>query len=193
MTAELEQDDAAGGADGRGPSSQMLLNQLREITGIQDPSFLQEALKASNGDITLAVSLLTDERVKEPSQDTVATELSVEARNAANKEALAKIIDLTHENKDDLQAAIALSLLEAPKIQTDGRDLNRMQEATSAENKRPKRKRCDVWGENPNPNTWRRVDGWPVGLKNVGNTCWFSAVIQVAASGVQGADCRAFV
>ncbi|XP_036282742.1 ubiquitin carboxyl-terminal hydrolase 28 isoform X8 [Pipistrellus kuhlii] len=178
MTAELEQDDAAGGADGRGPSSQMLLNQLREITGIQDPSFLQEALKASNGDITLAVSLLTDERVKEPSQDTVATELSVEARNAANKEALAKIIDLTHENKDDLQAAIALSLLEAPKIQTDGRDLNRMQEATSAENKRPKRKRCDVWGENPNPNTWRRVDGWPVGLKNVGNTCWFSAVIQ---------------
>lgn len=38
---------------------------------------------------------------------------------------LAEIIDLTHENKDDLQAAIALSLLEAPKIQTDGRDLNR--------------------------------------------------------------------
>uniref|UniRef100_UPI00320C01DA Ubiquitin carboxyl-terminal hydrolase 28 n=1 Tax=Homo sapiens TaxID=9606 RepID=UPI00320C01DA len=30
----------------------------------------------------------------------------------------------------------------------------------------------------PNPNDWRRVDGWPVGLKNVGNTCWFSAVIQ---------------
>ncbi|CAK6448758.1 unnamed protein product [Pipistrellus nathusii] len=178
MTAELEQDDAAGGADGRGSSSRMLLNQLREITGIQDPSFLQEALKASNGDITLAVSLLTDERVKEPNQDTVATELSVEARNAANREALAKIIDLTHENKDDLQAAIALSLLEAPKIQTDGRDLNRMHEATSAENKRPKRKRCEVWGENPNPNTWRRVDGWPVGLKNVGNTCWFSAVIQ---------------
>ncbi|XP_039743869.1 ubiquitin carboxyl-terminal hydrolase 28 isoform X3 [Pteropus medius] len=156
----------------------MLLNQLREITGIQDPSFLQEALKASNGDITLAVSLLTDERVKEPSQDTVATEPSEVEGSAANKEILAKVIDLTHDNKDDLQAAIALSLLESPKVQADGRDLNRIHEATSAETKRSKRKRCEVWGENPNPNDWRRVDGWPVGLKNVGNTCWFSAVIQ---------------
>ncbi|CAO2635165.1 Ubiquitin carboxyl-terminal hydrolase 28 [Lemmus lemmus] len=53
-----------------------------------------------------------------------------------------------------------------------------MHEAISAETKRSKRKRCEVWGENHNPNNWRRVDGWPVGLKNVGNTCWFSAVIQ---------------
>ncbi|XP_023500612.2 ubiquitin carboxyl-terminal hydrolase 28 isoform X6 [Equus caballus] len=178
MTAELQQDDAAGAADRQGSSCQMLLNQLREITGIQDPSFLHEALKASNGDITQAVSLLTDERVKEPSQDSVATEPSEVEGSAANKEVLAKVIDLTHDNKDDLQAAIALSLLESPKIQADGRDLNRMHEATSAETKRSKRKRCEVWGENPNPNDWRRVDGWPVGLKNVGNTCWFSAVIQ---------------
>ncbi|XP_004416429.1 PREDICTED: ubiquitin carboxyl-terminal hydrolase 28 isoform X1 [Odobenus rosmarus divergens] len=178
MTAELQQDDAAGAADRHGSSCQMLLNQLREITGIQDPSFLHEALKASNGDITQAVSLLTEERVKEPSQDTVATEPSEVEGSAANKEVLAKVIDLTHDNKDDLQAAIALSLLESPKIQADGRDLNRMHEAASAETKRSKRKRCEVWGENPNPNDWRRVDGWPVGLKNVGNTCWFSAVIQ---------------
>ncbi|XP_037361200.1 ubiquitin carboxyl-terminal hydrolase 28 isoform X6 [Talpa occidentalis] len=178
MTAELQQDDAAGAADRHGSSCQMLLNQLREITGIQDPSFLHEALKASNGDITQAVSLLTDERVTEPSQDTVATEPSEVEGSATSKEVLAKVIDLTHDNKDDLQAAIALSLLESPKIQADGRDVNRMHEATSAETKRSKRKRCEVWGENPNPNDWRRVDGWPVGLKNVGNTCWFSAVIQ---------------
>ncbi|XP_034864864.1 ubiquitin carboxyl-terminal hydrolase 28 isoform X4 [Mirounga leonina] len=178
MTAELQQDDAAGAGDRHGSSCQMLLNQLREITGIQDPSFLHEALKASNGDITQAVSLLTEERVKEPSQDTLATEPSEVEGSAANKEVLAKVIDLTHDNKDDLQAAIALSLLESPKIQADGRDLNRMHEAASAETKRSKRKRCEVWGENPNPNNWRRVDGWPVGLKNVGNTCWFSAVIQ---------------
>lgn len=88
------------------------------------------------------------------------------------------MIDLTHDNKDDLQAAIALSLLESPNIQADNRDLNRTHEASSAETKRSKRKRCEVWGENHNPNNWRRVDGWPVGLKNVGNTCWFSAVIQ---------------
>ncbi|XP_032694200.1 ubiquitin carboxyl-terminal hydrolase 28 isoform X4 [Lontra canadensis] len=178
MTAELHQDDAARAADRHGSSCQMLLNQLREITGIQDPSFLHEALKASNGDITQAVSLLTEERVKEPSPDTVATEPSEGEGNTASKEALAKVIDLTHDNKDDLQAAIALSLLESPKIQADGRDLNRMHEAASAETKRSKRKRCEVWGEHPNPNGWRRVDGWPVGLKNVGNTCWFSAVIQ---------------
>ncbi|XP_066101136.1 ubiquitin carboxyl-terminal hydrolase 28 isoform X4 [Saccopteryx bilineata] len=178
MTAELQQDDAAGAADRHGSSCQMLVNQLREITGIQDPSFLHEALKASNGDITLAVSLLTDERVKEPSEDSVAAEPTEAEESAANKEVLAKVIDLTHENKDDLQAAIALSLLESPSVQADGRDLNRMHEAASVEMKRSKRKRCEVWGESANPNDWRRVDGWPVGLKNVGNTCWFSAVIQ---------------
>ncbi|XP_028617934.1 ubiquitin carboxyl-terminal hydrolase 28 isoform X1 [Grammomys surdaster] len=156
----------------------MLLNQLREITGIQDPSFLHEALKASNGDITQAVSLLTDQRVKEPGHDTAATEPSEVEGSATSKDLLAKVIDLTHDNKDDLQAAIALSLLESPNIQTDNRDLNRTHEANTAETKRSKRKRCEVWGENHNPNNWRRVDGWPVGLKNVGNTCWFSAVIQ---------------
>ncbi|XP_072467171.1 ubiquitin carboxyl-terminal hydrolase 28 isoform X4 [Notamacropus eugenii] len=178
MTAELQQEDAASAAESHGSSCQMLLNQLREITGIQDPSFLHEALKASNGDITQAVSLLTDERVKEPSQDTIAAEPSEGEGSAANKVVPTKVIDPTHDNKDDLQAAIALSLLESPKIQADGRDHNRTQEATTVENKRSKRKRCEVWGENPNPNDWRRVDGWPVGLKNVGNTCWFSAVIQ---------------
>ncbi|XP_068936697.1 ubiquitin carboxyl-terminal hydrolase 28 isoform X2 [Petaurus breviceps papuanus] len=178
MTAELQQEDAASAAESHGSSCQMLLNQLREITGIQDPSFLHEALKASNGDITQAVSLLTDERVKEPSQDTIAAEPSEGEGSAANKVVPTKVIDPTHDNKDDLQAAIALSLLESPKIQADGRDHNRPHEATTIENKRSKRKRCEVWGENPNPNDWRRVDGWPVGLKNVGNTCWFSAVIQ---------------
>ncbi|EDL25716.1 ubiquitin specific peptidase 28 [Mus musculus] len=179
MTAELQQDDSAGAADGHGSSCQMLLNQLREITGIQDPSFLHEALKASNGDITQAVSLLTDQRVKEPSHDTTAAEPSEVEESATSKDLLAKVIDLTHDNKDDLQAAIALSLLESPNIQADNRDLNRAHEANSAETKRSKRKRCEVWGENHNPNNWRRVDGWPVGLKNVGNTCWFSAVIQL--------------
>lgn len=30
-----------------------------------------------------------------------------------------------------------------------------------------------------NPYERKRTEGTPVGFKNVGNTCWFSAVIQV--------------
>uniref|UniRef100_A0A452HVK4 Ubiquitin carboxyl-terminal hydrolase n=1 Tax=Gopherus agassizii TaxID=38772 RepID=A0A452HVK4_9SAUR len=52
-------------------------------------------------------------------------------------------------------------------------------QSSAAENRnRSKRKPCEVWGENPKQNDWRRVDDWPVGMKNIGNTCWFSAVIQ---------------
>ncbi|KAF7236949.1 Ubiquitin carboxyl-terminal hydrolase 28 [Varanus komodoensis] len=41
-----------------------------------------------------------------------------------------------------------------------------------------KRKRYEALGDPTAQNDWRRVGDWPVGLKNIGNTCWFSAVIQ---------------
>lgn len=46
-----------------------------------------------------------------------------------------------------------------------------------------KRKRGDIWFVDPlNPHERKRLEECPVGLKNVGNTCWFSAVIQVIKS-----------
>ncbi|KAM9113736.1 ubiquitin carboxyl-terminal hydrolase 28 isoform 2-T2 [Pangshura tecta] len=175
MTAELQ---AAGTAESRGTNCQMLLNRLGEITGIQDPSFLHAALKAANGDLTDAVNFLTEECVKEPGQEAVAVEPSECEGSAVGKEQPTNVIDLTPDNKDDLQAVIALSFLESLEVQGVERDANRAHKANAAENKnRSKRKRCEVWGENPKQNDWRRVDDWPVGMKNIGNTCWFSAVI----------------
>ncbi|XP_075765891.1 ubiquitin carboxyl-terminal hydrolase 28 isoform X15 [Pelodiscus sinensis] len=179
MTAELQAGAAEGGAESQGTNWQMLLNRLREITGIKDSSFLHAALKAANGDLTDAVTFLTEEHVNEPGQEAVAVEPSDCEGSAVGKELPTNAIDLKPDNKDDLQAVIALSLLESLEVQAVERDANRAHKANAAENKnRSKRKRCEVWGENPKQNEWRRVDDWPVGMKNIGNTCWFSAVIQ---------------
>uniref|UniRef100_A0A673A9E0 Ubiquitin carboxyl-terminal hydrolase n=1 Tax=Sphaeramia orbicularis TaxID=375764 RepID=A0A673A9E0_9TELE len=78
--------------------------------------------------------------------------------------------DLTGDDKDDLQRAIALSLEESNRA---------VLEASIAENKASlKRTHTEVWSDSPNPHDRKRIDSCPVGLKNVGNTCWFSAVIQ---------------
>nr|XP_009927715.1 PREDICTED: ubiquitin carboxyl-terminal hydrolase 28 isoform X2 [Haliaeetus albicilla] len=159
----------------------MLLNQLKEITGIQDSAFLHAALKAANGDLMEAVTFLTEEHAQEPAQDTAAAEPSAWEGSAVGKQLPQNITTaLTPNNKDDLHAVDAFRPLESPKAQAAERDAaERPQEAHSAENKnRSKRKRCEVWGENPKHNDWRRVGDWPVGMKNIGNTCWFSAVIQ---------------
>ncbi|NXG37192.1 UBP28 hydrolase, partial [Dromaius novaehollandiae] len=153
---------------------QMLLNQLREITGIQDSAFLHAALKAANGDLMEAVGFLTEEHAQEPTQNAAAAEPSTWEGSAAGKQLPPNGTALTPSNKDDLQAVVAFSVLESPKAQAAERE-----EAHPAENKnRSKRKRCEVWGENLKQNDWRRVGDWPVGMKNIGNTCWFSAVIQ---------------
>ncbi|XP_050766824.1 ubiquitin carboxyl-terminal hydrolase 28 isoform X2 [Gymnogyps californianus] len=181
MTAELQAPGGGGGGGGGGADCQMLLNQLKEITGIQDSAFLHAALKAANGDLMEAVTFLTEEHAQEPAQDAAAAEPSAWEGSAVGKQLPQNVAPaLTPNNKDDVRAVDAFRPLESPKAQAAERDAaERPQEAHPAENKnRSKRKRCEVWGENPKQNDWRRVGDWPVGMKNIGNTCWFSAVIQ---------------
>uniref|UniRef100_A0A8C8HBH0 Ubiquitin carboxyl-terminal hydrolase n=1 Tax=Oncorhynchus tshawytscha TaxID=74940 RepID=A0A8C8HBH0_ONCTS len=90
--------------------------------------------------------------------------------------------------KDDLQTAIELSLQES---QAEERELNRyidewhvlmcsraLEASVEDSAARVKRKRCEAQGESCSPADWIRKEEWPVGIRNVGNTCWFSAVIQ---------------
>uniref|UniRef100_A0AAQ5ZNU5 Ubiquitin carboxyl-terminal hydrolase n=1 Tax=Amphiprion ocellaris TaxID=80972 RepID=A0AAQ5ZNU5_AMPOC len=90
---------------------------------------------------------------------------------------LADVIDLTGDDKDDLQRAIALSLEESNRAFRETGITDEEQAIT--ENKASlKRTHTEVWSDSPNPHDRKRIDNCPVGLKNVGNTCWFSAVIQ---------------
>ncbi|XP_022616558.1 ubiquitin carboxyl-terminal hydrolase 28 isoform X2 [Seriola dumerili] len=150
-------------------SSEMLINQLREITGIQDPQILYRALNASQGDIGHAVGLLTTQtaEVQDPGepQELRTSEEAWEGQKGIRK--------------DELQTAIELSLQESHNAEEEEREFHRALEASAEENAaRMKRKRCEAQNEMCSPADWIRQDDWPVGIRNVGNTCWFSAVIQ---------------
>ncbi|XP_042086070.1 ubiquitin carboxyl-terminal hydrolase 25 isoform X5 [Ovis aries] len=212
---------------------QTFLNQLREITGINDAQILQQALKDSNGNLELAVAFLTAKNAKTPQQEETTyyqtalpgndRYISVGSQADTRKKQYMPtrtrcatieqskygskdkrdldVIDLTGDDKDDLQRAIALSLAESnrafretgitdeeqaissnfllvPEVSPRQAD-TRVLEASIAENKEClKRTPTEVWRDSRNPYDRKRQDKAPVGLKNVGNTCWFSAVIQ---------------
>ncbi|KAI7795734.1 putative ubiquitin carboxyl-terminal hydrolase 28 [Triplophysa rosa] len=151
-------------------SNQMLINQLREITGIQDLHVLQSTLNASQGDISQAIGVLTTQTTKEEHMPEEPTQANNE-RNTSNT--------LNGPAKDDLQTAIELSLQESQQAEAERRELHRALEVSAEENvAHMKRKRCEASGESCSPVDWIRQEDWPVGIRNVGNTCWFSAVIQ---------------
>ncbi|XP_014115301.1 PREDICTED: ubiquitin carboxyl-terminal hydrolase 28 isoform X5 [Pseudopodoces humilis] len=176
MTAELR-------ARGGGEDCQVLLSQMKEITGIQDSAFLLAALKAADGDLMEAVTFLTEDPTPEPVQSPAAAEPSAWEGSVVGKLPQDVSAVPAPHNQDNL-CTDTVRPLESPKAPAAERDaaersVELPQDAHSAENKnRSKRKRCEVWGENPKQNDWRRADDWPVGMKNIGNTCWFSAVIQ---------------
>ncbi|XP_072302847.1 ubiquitin carboxyl-terminal hydrolase 25 isoform X4 [Eucyclogobius newberryi] len=169
---------------------QTLLNQLREVTGTTDVQLLQQALQVSNGDLAEAVAFLTEKNAKVPQQQDETTyyqtsQVASDRYISVGSQADTNVIDLTGDDKDDLQRAIALSLEESNRafretgITDEEQAISRVLEASIAENKASlKRTHTEVWSDSPNPHDRKRIDNCPVGLKNVGNTCWFSAVIQ---------------
>ncbi|XP_032432254.1 ubiquitin carboxyl-terminal hydrolase 25 isoform X4 [Xiphophorus hellerii] len=168
---------------------QTLLNQLREVTGTTDIQLLQQALQVSNGDVAEAVAFLTEKNSKVPQQDETTyyqtSQVASDRYISVGSQADTNVIDLTGDDKDDLQRAIALSLEESSRafretgITDEEQAISRVLEASIAENKASlKRTHTEVWSDSPNPYDRKRIDSCPVGLKNVGNTCWFSAVIQ---------------
>ncbi|XP_021231725.1 ubiquitin carboxyl-terminal hydrolase 28 [Numida meleagris] len=172
MTAELQ---AASGGPGGFEADYQVLNKMKEITGIQDADFLHAALKAAKGNLMEALIVLTEERDQEPVQNTAAAEPSSWEGSAVGKEPPQGGAAFVPNKKGDVHPVVAYRQLESPKAHA----AERPQEPHSPENKnRSKRKRCEVWEENSKQSDWKRVGDWPVGMKNIGNTCWFSAVIQ---------------
>merc|ERR1719209_808633 len=98
------------------------------------------------------------------------------------------VVDLTQDFQAQKEIALALSMEEhnrssasstsatntrPPGVTQEDQDVSKALEASLMESN--KRRRSQDAG---NPEDRKRDDGWPVGLKNVGQTCWFSAVIQ---------------
>lgn len=171
------------------------LGKLRDVTGVKAEDVLRKALdesRESSGsfDLNKAIKLINgfkseqaEERVALDDLDDMPPVPAVAINSTLPQR---PIVDLT-EDKDDLQRAIALSLAEngiqtstgsssaarPPGVTQEDQDVSKALEASLMESVSNRRSVDGV-----NPNDRKRDCDWPVGLKNVGQTCWFSAVIQ---------------
>ncbi|KAJ8280879.1 hypothetical protein GJAV_G00060370 [Gymnothorax javanicus] len=111
---------------------QVLLSQLRDATGNTDTQQLQQALQASNGDLSKAVALLmaTNTRTIPPDEASHRHSTQSDAGSQAD----------TSDEKDDLQKAIALSLdqsseaLQETGVSEEEQAISRVLEASLAAN-----------------------------------------------------------
>ena len=173
-----------------------LVNQVKEVTGSADEDIKRafDQSKDSNGEFCLqgAVDYLLGSHgvVSTTTSTTTAVVPSYPSLPPpASSPQKTKVVDLTDDNKseDDLQRAIALSLQDGGMvsqntaatstavsgISQEEQDVSKALEASLRESSQVHRKK-----DSENPHDRQREGLWPVGLKNVGMTCWFSAVIQ---------------
>ncbi|GAB1601843.1 ubiquitin carboxyl-terminal hydrolase 25-like isoform X3 [Argonauta hians] len=183
------------------------LSQIKEVTGIEDPNVITKAIRACcNKDgkykiedvVTMLVQDSSEYHVSaNPSLDSPSTQCNNPTDAKENQK------DLTSEKQqqqqqqttpqggadgyetEEIRKAIAASLQDSTgmlggQVTREEQDISRVLEASLAESKSgTKRKRSDLWFVDPlNPHLREREKWCPVGLKNVGNTCWFSALIQ---------------
>ncbi|NXJ79259.1 UBP28 hydrolase, partial [Trogon melanurus] len=130
---------------------------------------------AAKGDLMEAVIFLTEDHDEELAQDVTAVEPSTgEGSILGTEPQQSKSLVSAHPGGSPCSGRSQKGKHCAVRFFCD-----RPQETPSAESKtRSKRKRGEDWGEILKHSDWRRVGDWPVGMKNIGNTCWFSAVIQ---------------
>jgi len=179
---------------------------VRECTGEQDEEKIKAVLdrvRQESGTFSLNTAvdyLLRGEGASGGDSMAPAQVMSPAQPVTAQQAAKPKVVDLTEENKseDDLQRAIALSLqdggvsssrttetaalqhhaasgtnTQVSGVSQEEQDVSKALEASLLESAGARRKR-----DPQNPHDREREADWPVGLKNVGQTCWFSAVIQ---------------